>query len=436
MKTTALLTLAACLLALPARADDWPQFRGPNRDGVSKETGLLKTWPAGGPKLAWTYKDAGTGYSGPAIVGDLLYTCGARGPDEYVFALDLTQNPPVELWKVKLGPTFTWKGNTWSAGPLVTPTVDGDLVFALGGGGDLVCVDAKAQKEKWRCSLVKNLNGKVYDYGGVNPGLGWGFACAPLVDSDQVICVPGGKDGMLAALNKKTGERLWQSKALTGVATYASPVIATIAGTKQYLQMTEQGVASVDPTGQLLWYYKRENPYEDIVGCSPLVKGDHVFISGAGGGAGGCDLIEIKKVGEKFEAKMFYAKKDLANYHGGLVLVGDYVYGASGVSFKPGPWVCMEFATGKVTWTPNNRRIGIGAVTAADGYLYCTGEGTDLVVRTPADPDKKLTIAESFKLPAISALRKSNGAFWTHPVIANGKLYLRDQELLYCYEVK
>ena len=180
MKTQALLTLAACLLALRAHADDWPQYRGPNRDGVSKETGLLKKWPDGGPKLAWTYKDAGTGYSGPAIVGDRLYTCGARGPDEYVFALDLTQNPPVELWKVKLGPTFTFKGDSSAQGPLVTPTVDGDLIFALGGGGDLVCVDAKRKgEEKWRTRLLKNLNGNVYNYNGSAPApAGWGFACA------------------------------------------------------------------------------------------------------------------------------------------------------------------------------------------------------------------------------------------------------------------
>ena len=255
------------------------------------------------------------------------------------------------------------------------------------------------------------------------------------MDGDQVICVPGGKDGTLAALNKNSGAPIWRSKGLTDSATYASPVLATIAGSKQYLQMTEKGVAAVDTKGDLLWYYKRENPYEDIVGCSPLVKGDRVFISGAGGSAGGCDLIRIEKDGAKFEAIRVYAKKDLENYHGGLVLVGDYVYGASG-STGPGPWVCMEFATGAVKWSANNRRIGKGAVTAADGFLICTGEATNLVVHTPADPATTLSVAESFKLPAISALRRPSGRFWTHPVVANGKLYLRDQELLYCYELK
>ncbi len=180
-----------------------------------------------------------------------LYTCGARGADEYVFALDLTKNPPKELWAVKIGPTFMPKIGSWNQGPLVTPTVDGDLVFALGGGGDLVCVDRTTKTAKWRTHLIKDLNGNVYNFNNSQPApAGWGFACAPLVDGDQVICVPGGKDGTLAALNKKTGEHIWRSKTLTADATYASPVMATIAGTKQYLQMTEKGVAAVDPKGR------------------------------------------------------------------------------------------------------------------------------------------------------------------------------------------
>jgi outer membrane protein assembly factor BamB len=434
MTTRALLVLAAGLLAVTARADDWPQFRGPNRDGVSKETGLLKKWPKEGPKLAWTWKHAGTGYAGPAIVGDRLYMAGARGADEYVYALDLTQNPPKELWAVKIGPKVTEKRNNWNEGPIITPTVEGGLVFALGGGGELVCADAAAGTEKWRRSLVKDLNGDVYNYNDSLPKpLGWGFACAPLVDGDKLICVPGGKDGTLAALNKADGKVLWRSKELTDVATYASPVLATIGGTKQYLQLTNQGVAAVDGEGKLLWYYKREEPFQDILGSSPLVKGDHVFISGGGDG-GGCDLIEVKKAGGQFTATKVYHKKDLANYHGGLVLVGDCVYGSSGPPFAK--WVCMDFKTGDVKWSADNRRLGKGAVTAADGYLYCVGEATDLVVHTPASPTQKLTIAESFKLPEVSKLRKSSGKLWTHPVIANGKLYLRDQELLFCYEVK
>jgi outer membrane protein assembly factor BamB len=437
MTTRALLALAAGLLALAARADDWPQFRGPNRDGISKETGLLKKWPEGGPKLAWTYKEAGTGYAGPAVVGDRLYLSGARGDDEYVYALDLTQSPPKELWAVKIGPKFNWKNNQWNEGPSATPTVDGDLVFALGGGGELVCVDAKAKKEKWRRSLLKDLNGDVYNYGESAPvGAGWGFTCAPLVDGDKVICVPGGKEGTLAALNKADGSVLWRSKDVTDEATYASPVLATIGGTKQYVHMTQQGVVAVDGDGKLLWYYKRDKPYKDIVGASPLVKDDHVFISGAGSGSDSCDLIAVKKADGKFTATKVYAKKDLANYHGGLVLLGDHVYGSSGAEGRP-RWVCLELKTGKVAWSVDlSGNLGKGSVTAADGYLYCLGEKSALVVHAPASPTQKLTADESFELPEASKLRKPSGGVWTHPVIANGKLYLRDQDLLFCYELK
>src|SRR5262249_6058153 len=227
---------------------------------------------------------------------------------------------------------------------------------------------------------------------------------------------------------------LWRSKGLTDQATYASPVLATLAGTRQYLQTTTEGVASVDPDGNLLWYYKRDKPYADILGASPLVKGDQVFISGAGEG-GGSVLIEVARTDGKFTARKVYATRELANFHGGLVLVGDHVYGASG-DFGPTRWVCLDFKTGKVAWSVENRKLGKGAVSAADGFLYCLGESSDLVVHTQASPEQKLTVAESFTLPETSKKRKSSGKAWTHPVIANGKLYLRDQELLFCYDVK
>src|SRR6516162_2613280 len=201
MTSRAMIALAAGLLVLSVRADDWPQFRGPNGDNASKETGLLKTWPEGGPKRLWTYNNAGTGYSGPAIVADTLYTMGARGDDEYVFALDLTGKEPKEKWAIKIGPAFTWKGNQWNKGPSTTPTVVGDHVYAIGGFGDLVCVSIADKKEVWRKSLHKDLKGEVNPVAGGPEPFGWGYAGSPLVDGDKVICVPGGADGTVAALN-------------------------------------------------------------------------------------------------------------------------------------------------------------------------------------------------------------------------------------------
>jgi outer membrane protein assembly factor BamB len=435
MKTHAAIALAACLLTLApaAHGDDWPQWRGPNRDGVSREKGLLKEWPKGGPKLLWTFKDAGGGYSQPAIVGDRLYLSGARGDSEYLFAVDLTKTPPVEAWAVKIGPTFTWQGNNWNEGPSAAPTVDGDLVFALGGNGELVCVDGKGN-EKWRTNLPKNLDAEVNPIGGSpEKKLGWGFAAAPLVDGDKLICVPGGPKGTVAALDKRTGAVLWRSKELTEQASYSAPVAAEIAGVKQYVVMTNAGVAGVGTDGKLLWNYKRKKRYADIIACTPIVHKDQVFVSAAGSG-GSSELLKVEKGAGGFTVTRAWESKDLQNFHGGVVLVDGYLYGASG-DFGRSSWVCLNMKDGKSAWDEDDRDLGKGSLAYADGCLYCLGEKSGVVKLAEASP-KELTVKGDLQLPDASKLRKGSGGFWTHPAIANGRLYLRDQELLYCYQIK
>ncbi|MGE3806902.1 MAG: PQQ-binding-like beta-propeller repeat protein, partial [Gemmataceae bacterium] len=269
MNTRRLLALAFSVLFLsPLAADDWPQFNGPERNGISKEKGLLATWPKGGPKLVWTYKEAGVGYSAPAVVGDRLYILGGRDKTEYLIALDVKAGK--ELWSAKIGDLFTWKGNSWNAGPSATPTVDGDLIFALGGQGVLLCTDT-AGKEKWRKDLPKDMGAQVNPSGGGPKDVGWGYAWSPLVDGDKLIIQPGGPQGTLAALNKTTGEILWRSKGYTDQASYASPIVATVAGTRQYINLTNEGLTGVDPkTGAVLWRYARE--YNDCVIPTPVVS--------------------------------------------------------------------------------------------------------------------------------------------------------------------
>jgi outer membrane protein assembly factor BamB len=432
MTTRAALALAVGLLALSARADDWPQFRGPNRDNVSKEKGLLKTWPAAGPKLLWTYKDLGNGYSGPAVVGDTLYIMGARGNDEYLIALDLTKNPPAEKWPaLKIGPTFTWKGNQWNKGPSATPTVVGDLIFAQGGQGDLLCATT-AGKEKWRKSLPKDLKGQVNEIGGGPPNVGWGYNISPLVDGDNLICVPGGPDGLVAALNKDTGAVVWRSKGLKAQATYSSPVLAEVGGVKQVVVTTQDGAAGVSPKdGALLWEYKREEPFGDIVAPTPVVQGDRVYVTAEP--SGGRDLIKLTKAGEKFKAEAIVSDGKLGNTHGGVVLVEDHVYGCAGEGRTK--WFCMDFKTGNVVWEVPGAKFGKGSLMYADGHFYCLGD-KGLVALVEATPTAKFNVVSSFELPEQSKIRPPRGGVWTHPVVANGKLYLRDQELLFCYEVK
>src|SRR5262245_42084735 len=229
MKSISLMSMACFLsISLVARADDWPQWRGPNRDDVSKETGLLKSWPKDGPKLLWTFDKAGVGFSGPAVVGDRLYTMGGRDDKSFVFALDVKTGK--EIWACPIGKVFK---NGWGDGPAGTPTIDGDFLYALDRQGELICVETASGTKRWSVNLAKDLHGQMMS--------GWGYTESVLVDGDQVVCCPGGKEGTIAALDKKTGKVKWRSKELTDKATYSSLVPTEIGGVRHYVQLTYKG---------------------------------------------------------------------------------------------------------------------------------------------------------------------------------------------------
>ena len=423
------------LVTLEASADDWPQYRGPNRNAISNEKGLRASWPPEGPPLLWTFTSAGIGYAGPAVVGDRLFLSGGRGDAEFVFALDLknvADRTPKELWSVRIGPLFTWKGNNWNAGPNVTPTVDGELLYALGGGGDLVCVETASGKERWRKSLPRDLGGEVNPIGGgaADPTpLGWGYAGAPLADGDKLICAVGGRSGLLAALDKNTGKLLWQSKEVTDQTSYSSPLAANFHGVHQYVQLTNRGLAGIAAKdGKLLWRYDRDPAYADVVIPTPVVHDNYLFLT-AGFGEG-CDLVKVAAHGARLQAERVYANKQMVNRDGGVVLVGGRIYGHS----EAGGWTCLDFQTGDVVWS-EKRKLGRGSLVYADGRFYCLDEKDGNVVLLEASP-KNWIERGRFQLPQASKLRRPSGGIWTHPVIANGRLYLRDQELLYCYDVR
>jgi outer membrane protein assembly factor BamB len=431
MRIASGILLATSILAVAglARADDWPQWRGPNRDGVSKETGLLKTWPKEGPALAWIYKDAGTGFTAPAVVGGVVYTMGARADTELVIALD---SKGKELWSAKIGPVFDFKSNTWCRGPDGTPAVDGGLLYALGSQGELVCVEIKGGKEVWRKNLPTEFAGEVNNvFGGPDTAkIGWGYTWSPFVDGDKLVCTPGGPEGLFAALDKRTGAVLWRSKALKDPATYSSPIVADIGGVRQYIALVQRGLVAVSAQdGSVVWEQQRENEYADVVCPTPIVHGDYVYCTvGAGGG---CDLFKIEKNGDKFRATPVYSKKMIASRQGGVVLVDGYVYGPH----EDRAWMCQDLASGEIKWESNRRAIGIGPLVYADGRFYAVSEGKGEVAMIEASPKAYKQLAK-FQLPEESKLRKPRGKVWTHPVIADGKLYLRDQELIFCYQIK
>jgi outer membrane protein assembly factor BamB len=434
MRALSLFGTAALLVALlsigpSAPAADWPQWRGLNRDGVSPEKGLLASWPKGGPKLLWTYKNGGLGYAGPAVVNGTLYTMGARGDNEVVFALN---GKGKEEWSAEIGPVFDFKGNQWSRGPNSTPSVTGDRVFALGSQGILVCVDKASGKMLWKKNLPKEMAAEVRPEGGGPPKFGWGYCWSPLVDGDKLICVPGGPKGLFAALDLKTGDVLWRSKDVKEPATYSSPVATNGGGVRHYVYILQDQIVGVSAKdGALLWAHKLPEKYADVVCPSPIVRGNHVYV-GVGYNGGGI-LLSLSGADGKVKATVVYTKEEIGNKQGGIVLMGDYLYGFN----EEKAWMCQEFLTGAVKWgdAPKRTQLKDGSVAGADGKLYVLEERTGNVGMLAASPDGYKELAR-FKLPETSMNRKPSGKIWTHPVISNGNLYLRDQELIFCYQIK
>jgi outer membrane protein assembly factor BamB len=395
------------ILTLNLSAADWPQWRGLKRDGHSPETDLLQQWPAGGPPLAWKTNGLGAGYSSVSVANDRIFAMGDRTDSSFVHAFDLRGKP---LWSTKVGKPG---GGGGYPGPRGTPTVDGAFVYALNQHGDLVCVEAATGKEIWRKNLRKDFGGQVG---------GWGYSESLLVDGDQLICTPGGQQGTLLALNKKTGTKTWQSFQWKDAAEYASPIVAEIGGQRQYIQLTGDSLGAVAAdSGKLLWRVTRRGSTAIIP--TPIFHQDHVYVT-SGYGVG-CNLFKITSKGTSFKADEVYDNKVMVNHHGGVILLGDHLYGYSDGK----GWVCQNFKSGDMVWS--DKKLGKGSIAYADGRFYLRSEGSKatvaLIEATPAGYREH----GRFDQP-----NRSGNESWPHPVIAGGKLYLRDQDLLLCYDVK
>lgn len=398
----------ALLTAGNAITGEWPQWRGPTRDDVSKETGLLKKWPAAGPKRSWLNDDAGLGYSGFAIVAGKLFTLGLYDTEEKVVCLDASNGKKV--WETTIGTIYN---NNWGNGPRSTPTVIGGAVYALGANGDLACLSADNGKKIWSKSLTKDLGGKLQS---------WGYTESPLVDGDLVVVTPGGSQGAIVGLDTKTGAVKWQTKGLTDDAQYSSIIPIDYQGQKQYVQLLMKCLVGISPKdGALLW--KSDFPGQTAVIPTPIYKDGNIYVT-AGYGVG-CKMVKLG--GES--PREVYSNKVMINHHGGAILVGDFIFGHS----DQGGWTCQNFATGEAIW--KDKGIGKGAVAYADGMLYCQSESDGTIALVEASKEG-WKVVSSFKLAAQSSQRKPQGRIWTHPVIAGGKLYLRDQEMISCYDIK
>jgi len=398
----ALLSLALGLVAqaMAQTAALWPQWRGPNRDGISKETGLLKQWPAEGPPLVWKATGAGRGYSSFSIADGKLYTMGLRGNREFVIAFDIATGK--EAWATAHGSAFR---NDRGDGPRGTPTVDGDRVYALGGNGDLSALDAKTGKIVWTKNVLKEFDGQ---------NITWGISESPLVLGNKVLVNPGGPGASIVALNKADGSVIWKSQ--SDKAGYSSGIPVEINGTTQVVFFTSERAVGLDAKdGRLLWDYSR--PANNVANvATPIVRANRVFISSDYGTGGG--VVEIKPDNK---AQEVWFTKDMRNHHSSSVLIGDYLYG-----FSSAILTAIKFDTGEIAW--RDRSVGKGSLVYADGNLYCFSENgvVGLVEATPTGYKEK----GRFRIPQDSL------PTWTHPVVAGGRLYLRDQDTIYAFDVR
>ncbi len=392
-----------------AAAADFTSFRGPNRDNISSEKGLLKQWPAGGPRLQWTAKGLGQGYSTVSVFRGRIFTMGAsKQQGESVHSLDLVNGNIV--WSTKISTAFNASSGP---GPRSTPTVDGNRLYALGLAGDLACLDTENGKVIWQKNILKTFRGR-------RPG--WSICESVLIDGEKLICTPGAGGATMVALDKVTGDELWRA----GVpgnpgASYASPIVATVGDVKQYVNFTSNSVVGVRASdGKFLW--KQTGSANGTANCSsPLTYQDMVF-SASGYGRGGA-MLRLSSTGGLTTAKQVYHTRNMKNHHGGMVVVNGFLFGFN----DGGGLTCLELKTGRVAW--RNRSVGKGAVTYADGHIYLRSEGG--AVALVAGSNQKYIEKGRFNQP-----NRSGRPAWPHPVVANGKLFLRDQDLMFAFDIK
>jgi outer membrane protein assembly factor BamB len=412
----AVILLAGCLALGTMLAASWPQWRGPDRDGISKETGLLKEWPAEGPRLLWQVDGLGDGFSTPAVIRDRIYLVSNKGlENEFVQALDAADGH--QIWEKRIGKVGEPDQQPSYPSARSTPTYDDGWLYALGSAGDLVCIDSRSGDIRWQKNLQTDFGGK--------PGE-WAYSESPLVDGDVVVVTPGGKEATLVALDKKTGElvRKWQVPE-GDEAAYSSIVVLDVGGVKQYVQFMAKGVVGVDANSdKFLWRYDKTAKNSPANIGTPVVSDGCVY-SGSHYAGGG--LIKINGTPEGFVVEEKYFDKKLPTAIGGAVLVDGHLYGTNRTTMT-----CTDFKSGEIKWT-EERGLAPASLCYADGMLYVHGENSGEVALVEATPDG---YREHGKFTPPGVPEKGRSKAWTYPVVADGRLYLHDWGTLWCYDVK
>lgn len=413
---------ALCSMVTVVSAADWPQWRGPERTGLSTDVGLLKDWNAKPPKLLWTAEGLGSGYASVAVVGGRTYTTGNLAEAQAVICID---DSGKVAWSRKVTDVLP---SHQRDGARSTPSIDGDRLYAIASSGKIVCLKIADGSEVWSRDF-KDWNGRMMS--------GWGFSESPLVDGNLVLCTPGASDATIVALDKLTGKEIWRTKSPPSRgssgkdgAGYSSIVVSNACGVKQYVQLVGRGLIGVRADGgEFLWQYNRiANGTANIP--TSIVEGDFIFCS-SGYRDGGAALLKLVKedAGIRADEVYYHPANVLQNHHGQMVLKDGYVY--FGNKHNSGFPVCVELATGKIAWGGSERGPGSGsaAVTYADGHVvfrFQSGE-VSLIEATPSAYRLKGTFTPAYV---------GRNPCWAQPVVVNGKLYLRDQDKLLCYDVR
>jgi outer membrane protein assembly factor BamB len=397
--------LSVSVAGQSAPSAEWPQWHGPDRNNVSRETGLLKQWPAGGPPSLWSVGGIGAGYGTIAVKGDRIFVQGSAGGRSIVYALNRADGKA--LWSKALGPAGT---NEQGSGPRGTPTVDAEYVYVLTENGDLACLKAQDGTAVWQRNILK-------DFGGRN--IGWLISESPLVDGNNVIVTPGGRGAGMVALDKLTGTTVWTAKDLSDEAGYASAIAADVDGVRTIMTLTgEAGIGVRASDGKLMWRQRNvANRTANI--ATPVFSDNKVFYTSAYGT--GAALVGLSAQAGEIKAREIYFTKDMQNHHGGVVLVDGYLYG-----FNNSILSCLKFSTGETMW--RNRSVGKGSLTYADGRLYLLGED-NIVGLAEASPG-------GYKETGRFKIADKGLPSWAHPVVAGGRLYIRNQDTLAAYDIR
>jgi outer membrane protein assembly factor BamB len=384
---------------------DWPQWQGPNRNGLSSETGLLQQWPSSGPPKLWSVTGLGGGYGSLAIVGDRVFVQGLRAGQQSVVNV-LAREDGAGVWSKALGSAGS---NDRGPGPRGTPTIDGDRMYVLTERGDLWCLKTANGEEIWTRNILRDFGARQ---------IPWLISESPLVDGNNVIVTPGGPRASIVALDKMTGKTVWAAQELSDEAGYASPIAATVGDVRVIMTLTsDAGVGVRASDGKLMWRFTPvANNTANIT--TPIFHDNKVFYTSAYNTGGA--LLGLTPSNGSVSATQIYFTRELQNHHGGVVLVGGYLYG-----YHNAILTCLEFGTGKVMW--RDRSVGKGSLTYADGHLYILSENNivGLVAASPAGYQEK----GRFKIP-------DHGLpSWAHPVVSGGRLYIRDQDTLTAYDI-